>query len=147
MNTYTWEIQAFKVKRNEGELVNVVYQIQFLYRATDGEFKTFVSDVASIGGPDEENYTEYENLTQDQVVEWLESSVDVDALKIVSDGVNAQRNVDNAIVVITHYQRLLDYIVPDFVHILSDGNIIKSGGPELALEVEKNGYAGLINAA
>ena len=54
---------------------------------------------------------------------------------------------DNAIVVITHYQRLLDYIVPDFVHILSDGFIIKSGGPELAREVEKNGYSGLINAA
>ena len=76
-----------------------------------------------------------------------DSGLDVDALKIVSEGVNAQRNKENAIVVITHYQRLLDYIVPDFVHILSDGAIIKSGGPELALEVEKNGYAGLINAA
>ena len=81
------------------------------------------------------------------VLDETDSGLDVDALKIVSEGVNAQRNNDNAIVVITHYQRLLDYIVPDFVHILSDGVIIKSGGPELALEVEKNGYAGLINAA
>ena len=81
------------------------------------------------------------------ILDETDSGLDVDALKIVSDGVNAQRNDENAIVVITHYQRLLDYIVPDFVHILSDGNIIKSGGPELALEVEKNGYAGLINAA
>ena len=81
------------------------------------------------------------------ILDETDSGLDVDALKIVSDGVNAQRNEDNAIVVITHYQRLLDYIVPDFVHILSDGSIIKSGGPELALEVEKNGYAGLINAA
>ncbi len=81
------------------------------------------------------------------ILDETDSGLDVDALKIVSDGVNAQRNDDNAIVVITHYQRLLDYIVPDFVHILSDGRIIKSGGPELALEVEKNGYAGLINAA
>ena len=81
------------------------------------------------------------------ILDETDSGLDVDALKIVSDGVNAQRNEENAIVVITHYQRLLDYIVPDFVHILSDGNIIKSGGPELALEVEKNGYAGLINAA
>ena len=81
------------------------------------------------------------------ILDETDSGLDVDALKIVSDGVNAQRNNDNAIVVITHYQRLLDYIVPDFVHILSDGSIIKSGGPELALEVEKNGYAGLINAA
>ena len=81
------------------------------------------------------------------ILDETDSGLDVDALKIVSDGVNAERNNENAIVVITHYQRLLDYIVPDFVHILSDGNIIKSGGPELALEVEKNGYAGLINAA
>ena len=81
------------------------------------------------------------------ILDETDSGLDVDALKIVSDGVNAQRNDNNAIVVITHYQRLLDYIVPDFVHILSNGCIIKSGGPELALEVEKNGYAGLINAA
>ncbi|MDA9164330.1 Fe-S cluster assembly ATPase SufC [Alphaproteobacteria bacterium] len=81
------------------------------------------------------------------ILDETDSGLDVDALKIVSEGVNAQRNKENAIVVITHYQRLLDYIVPDFVHILSDGAIIKSGGPELALEVEKNGYAGLINAA
>ena len=72
---------------------------------------------------------------------------DVDALKTVSDGVNSQRSDSNAIIVITHYQRLLDYIVPDYVHILSDGMIIKSGGPELAREVEKNGYAGIINAS
>ena len=81
------------------------------------------------------------------ILDETDSGLDVDALKIVSDGVNAERNNENAIVVITHYQRLLDYIIPDFVHILSDGNIIKTGGPELALEVEKNGYAGLINAA
>ena len=81
------------------------------------------------------------------ILDETDSGLDVDALKIVSDGVNAQRNEDNAIVVITHYQRLLDYIVPDFVHILYDGCIVKSGGPELALQVEKNGYAGLINAA
>ena len=81
------------------------------------------------------------------ILDETDSGLDVDALKIVSDGVNEQRNDDSAIVVITHYQRLLDYIVPDFVHILSDGSIIKSGGPELALQVEKNGYAGLINAA
>jgi Fe-S cluster assembly ATP-binding protein len=81
------------------------------------------------------------------ILDETDSGLDVDALKIVSDGVNAQKNDENAIIVITHYQRLLDYIVPDFVHILSDGSIIKSGGPELALEVEKNGYAGLINAA
>ena len=81
------------------------------------------------------------------ILDETDSWLDVYALKIVSDGLNAQRSDDNAIVVITHYQRLLDYIVPDFVHILSEGVIIKSGVPELALEVEKNGYAVMINAA
>jgi Fe-S cluster assembly ATP-binding protein len=81
------------------------------------------------------------------ILDETDSGLDVDALKIVSEGVNAQRNKENAIVVITHYQRLLDYIVPDFVHILSDGAIIKSVAPELALEDHQNGYAGLINAA
>ena len=81
------------------------------------------------------------------ILDETDSGLDVDALKIVSEGVNSQRSDSNAIIVITHYQRLLDYIVPDFVHILSDGVIIKSGGPELALEVEKNGYVGMINAA
>jgi hypothetical protein len=85
MNTYTWEIQAIKVKRNEGDLVNVVYQIQYLYRVTDGEFKTFVQDSALVGSPDLENFTEYENLTQEQVVGWLENSVDVKALKTFVD--------------------------------------------------------------
>ena len=81
------------------------------------------------------------------ILDETDSGLDIDALKIVANGVNMLRNDDTSVVLITHYQRLLDYIVPDFVHILSDGNIIKTGGPELALEVEKNGYAGLINAA
>ena len=80
------------------------------------------------------------------ILDETDSGLDVDALKIVSEGVNSQRNENNAIIVITHYQRLLDYIVPDYVHILSDGMIIKSGGPSLALEIEKNGYAGIIDA-
>ena len=76
-----------------------------------------------------------------------DSGLDVDALKVVSDGVNQFRSKENSVILITHYQRLLDYIIPDFVHILVDGVIKKSGGPELALHVEKNGYAGIINAA
>ena len=74
------------------------------------------------------------------ILDETDSGLDVDALKIVSEGVNAQRNNDNAIVVITHYQRLLDYIKPDFVHVLMNGKIIRSGGPELAIELEKKGY-------
>ncbi|KAB2847234.1 MAG: Fe-S cluster assembly ATPase SufC [Melioribacteraceae bacterium] len=69
-----------------------------------------------------------------------DSGLDIDALKIVSEGVNTFKNKNNAVIVVTHYQRLLDYIVPDFVHVLSKGRIIKSGGKELALELEAKGY-------
>ena len=68
------------------------------------------------------------------------SGLDIDALKIVADGVNTLRNKDNSFLIITHYQRLLDYIKPDFVHVLMNGKIIRSGGPELAIELEKKGY-------
>lgn len=76
-----------------------------------------------------------------------DSGLDIDALKIVSEGVNHFKSNDNAVVLVTHYQRLLDYIVPDFVHVLHDGRIIKTGGKELALELEEKGYDWLIEAA
>jgi Fe-S cluster assembly ATP-binding protein len=69
-----------------------------------------------------------------------DSGLDIDALKIVADGVNYFRKKDNAVILVTHYQRLLNYIVPDYVHVLSQGKIIKSGGKELALELEEKGY-------
>jgi len=74
------------------------------------------------------------------ILDETDSGLDIDALKTVSDGVNALRGPDRAILVITHYQRLLNYIVPDFVHVLSAGKIVKSGGKELALELEERGY-------
>lgn len=74
------------------------------------------------------------------ILDETDSGLDIDALRIVSDGVNALRNEERSFLVITHYQRLLDYIVPDYVHVLANGRIIKSGGKELALELEKNGY-------
>ena len=74
------------------------------------------------------------------VLDETDSGLDIDALKIVSEGVNALRSPDNAVVVVTHYQRLLNYIVPDFVHVLVDGQIVKSGGKELALQLEEQGY-------
>ena len=77
------------------------------------------------------------------VLDETDSGLDIDALKIVADGVNTLRGKDRAFVVITHYQRLLNYIVPDFVHVLLDGKIVKSGGKELALELEQKGYAWL----
>jgi Fe-S cluster assembly ATP-binding protein len=77
------------------------------------------------------------------VLDETDSGLDIDALKIVSSGVNALRSPERATIVVTHYQRLLNYIVPDFVHVLSDGRIIKSGGKELALELEAKGYGWL----
>ena len=77
------------------------------------------------------------------ILDETDSGLDIDALKVVADGVNALRAPDKAVVMITHYQRLLDYIVPDFVHVLAKGKIIKSGGKELALELEDKGYAWL----
>jgi Fe-S cluster assembly ATP-binding protein len=80
------------------------------------------------------------------ILDETDSGLDIDALKLVAAGVNAMRSPDRAFVVVTHYQRLLNYIVPDFVHVLSNGRIVKSGGKELALELESRGY-GWIEAA
>ena len=74
------------------------------------------------------------------ILDETDSGLDIDALKIVANGVNKLKNKDNAVLVITHYQRLLDYIVPDFVHVLHNGKIVKSGGKELAYELEEKGY-------
>jgi Fe-S cluster assembly ATP-binding protein len=77
------------------------------------------------------------------ILDESDSGLDVDALQVVAKGVNSQRDGKRSFIVVTHYQRLLDYIEPDYVHILSNGKIVKSGGPELAKEVEKSGYAWL----
>ena len=74
------------------------------------------------------------------ILDETDSGLDIDALKIVANGVNKLKNKDNAIVVITHYQRLLDYIIPDHVHVLFDGKIVKSGNKDLAIELENKGY-------
>ena len=85
------------------------------------------------------------------ILDETDSGLDIDAMKAVADGVNALRSKDRAMIVITHYQRLLDHIVPDFVHVLSAGRIVKTGGKDLALELEKHGYdpikAGMAGAA
>ncbi len=81
------------------------------------------------------------------ILDETDSGLDVDAMKLVSEGVNALRSEGRSFLVITHYQRLLDHIRPDVVHIMADGRMIKSGGPELALEVEENGYADILAGA
>ncbi len=78
------------------------------------------------------------------ILDETDSGLDIDALKIVSSGVNKLKRADSAQLVITHYQRLLNYIVPDFVHVMADGRIVKSGGKELALELEANGYEAIL---
>ena len=75
------------------------------------------------------------------ILDETDSGLDIDALQVVADGVNACRDPNRSFIIVTHYQRLLDYIVPDYVHVLSDGKIIKSGGKELALELEEKGYS------
>lgn len=80
------------------------------------------------------------------ILDESDSGLDIDALQVVANGVNSQRDGERSFIVITHYQRLLDYIEPDYVHILAGGKIVKSGGPELAKEVEKSGYAWLNEA-
>ncbi|EDZ92410.1 MAG: Fe-S cluster assembly ATPase SufC [Limnospira sp. PMC 1291.21] len=81
------------------------------------------------------------------ILDETDSGLDIDALKIVANGVNQLANAENAMLVITHYQRLLDYIVPDYVHVMADGRIIKTGAKELAIELEKQGYDDIIEAA
>ncbi len=78
------------------------------------------------------------------ILDETDSGLDVDAMRLVAEGVNALRSPDRAFLVITHYQRLLDHIKPDVVHIMADGRIVRTGGPELALEVEQNGYGDLL---
>jgi Fe-S cluster assembly ATP-binding protein len=80
------------------------------------------------------------------ILDETDSGLDIDALKIVANGVNSLRSPERSMIVVTHYQRLLDYIVPDFVHVLSEGRIVKSGGKELALELEESGYTEIANA-
>jgi Fe-S cluster assembly ATP-binding protein len=81
------------------------------------------------------------------ILDETDSGLDIDALKVVSEGVNRLRGPDRAFLVITHYQRLLDHIIPDTVHVMAAGQIVKSGGKELALELEKNGYRDYATAA
>ena len=81
------------------------------------------------------------------ILDEMDSGLDIDALRVAADGVNALRSSERAMVVITHYQRLLNYIVPDVVHVMSKGRVVKSGGKELALELEESGYAKFEDAA
>ena len=112
---------------------------KFLYRAVNEGFS---------GGEKKRNEILQMAMLEPQlcILDETDSGLDIDALRIVADGVNALRSENRAFIMVTHYQRLLDYIKPDFVHVLADGKIIKSGGAELALELEEKGYGWLEQA-
>lgn len=109
---------------------------KFLYRAVNEGFS---------GGEKKRNEILQMAILEPKlcILDETDSGLDIDALKIVADGVNSLRSPDRSFIMVTHYQRLLDYIKPDFVHVLAHGQIIKSGGPELALELEEKGYGWL----
>jgi len=112
---------------------------KFLYRAVNEGFS---------GGEKKRNEILQMAMLEPQlcILDETDSGLDIDALRIVADGVNALRSENRAFIMVTHYQRLLDYIKPDFVHVLADGKIVKSGGSELALELEEKGYGWLEQA-
>jgi Fe-S cluster assembly ATP-binding protein len=112
---------------------------KFLYRAVNEGFS---------GGEKKRNEILQMAMLEPQlcILDETDSGLDIDALRIVADGVNALRSESRAFIMVTHYQRLLDYIKPDFVHVLADGKIVKSGGADLALELEEKGYSWLEQA-
>tara|TARA_B100000579_G_scaffold426026_1_gene432637 strand:- start:232 stop:993 length:762 start_codon:yes stop_codon:yes gene_type:complete len=112
----------------------------------DDSFKTRAVNVGFSGGEKKRNEILQMSLLEPKfaVLDETDSGLDIDALQVVAKGVNSLRNPERAMVVVTHYQRLLDHIVPDFVHVLVDGKIIRSGGSELALQLEEHGYSDLI---
>lgn len=127
------------VKLAKEEMKRVGMKDEFLYRSVNEGFS---------GGEKKRNEVLQMSLLQPRlaILDETDSGLDIDALKVVADGVNRLRSPDRSMIVITHYQRLLEYIVPDFVHVLARGKIVRSGGKELALELEAKGYGWLDEA-
>ncbi|HUH86965.1 MAG TPA: Fe-S cluster assembly ATPase SufC [Pusillimonas sp.] len=121
------------LKLIKAEMKTVRMKEEFLYRSVNEGFS---------GGEKKRNEVLQMSLLQPRlaVLDETDSGLDIDALRIVAEGVNRLRSPDRSLIVITHYQRLLDYIVPDYVHVLSGGRIVRSGGRELAVELEERGY-------
>jgi Fe-S cluster assembly ATP-binding protein len=147
MNFLRTALNSQRKKRGEGELSTP----EFLKRVRETAAKLNINpdmlkravNVGFSGGEKKRNEVLQMALLEPRiaVLDETDSGLDIDALKIVADGVNRLRGPDRGFIVITHYQRLLDYIVPDVVHVLSKGRIVKTGGKELAHELEANGYA------
>jgi len=126
-------LNAIKKSRGEKELEKLKFDEKILSRQLNVGFS---------GGEKKKNEILQMSVLNPKlsILDETDSGLDIDALKIVSKGVNALRNKKNSFLIITHYQRILNYIKPDFVHVLINGKIVKSGGPELALDLEKKGY-------
>ena len=139
-------LNAIKKARGEKELDAIEFLKLIKEKAKDLKFDEKILsrqlNVGFSGGEKKKNEILQMSILDPKlsILDETDSGLDIDALKIVSEGVNASRNGKNSFLIITHYQRLLDYIKPDYVHVLKDGMIIKSGGSELAQELEKKGY-------
>jgi Fe-S cluster assembly ATP-binding protein len=146
-------VNAVRKKRGEAEISTPDFLRFVRERAAalhiDPEMLKRAVNVGFSGGEKKRNEILQMALLEPKlgVLDETDSGLDIDALKIVAEGVNKLRSKKRAIVVITHYQRLLDHIVPDIVHVMAKGKIVRSGGPELALELEKKGYAAFEQAA
>ena len=142
-------LNAIKKARGEKELDAIEFLKLIKQKAKDLKFDEKILsrqlNVGFSGGEKKKNEILQMSILEPKltILDETDSGLDIDALKIVSEGVNSSRNGNNSFLIITHYQRLLDYIKPDYVHVLKDGIIIKSGGSELALELEKKGYESL----
>ena len=139
-------VNSIRKYRGEKEISSVEFMKKIKSKIKDVDFdESFINRAVNDGfsGGEKKRNEILQLLMMEPeiaILDETDSGLDIDALKIVADGVNTLRNKDNSFLIITHYQRLLDYIKPDFVHVLMNGKIIKSGGPELALELEKKGY-------
>lgn len=129
-------VEFLKLAREKCKLVNL--DQSFLKRGVNEGFS---------GGEKKRNEIMQMMLLEPKlcILDETDSGLDIDALQVVADGVNTMRNADRSFIVVTHYQRLLDYIIPDYVHVLADGKIVKSGDKDLALKLEKEGYGWLSN--
>ncbi|MDC0031583.1 Fe-S cluster assembly ATPase SufC [Candidatus Pelagibacter sp.] len=142
-------LNAIKKSRGEKELDAIEFLKLVKQKAKDLKFDEKILsrqlNVGFSGGEKKKNEILQMSILNPKlsILDETDSGLDIDALKIVSEGVNALRNKKSSFLIITHYQRLLDYIKPDFVHVLIDGKIVKSGGSELAHELEKKGYENL----
>ena len=147
-NAYLLKAALNEVRKHRGE--NELDAIEFMAFVKE-KMKVLEIDKTLLNRPVNEGFSGGEKKRNEifqmvvleprlAIMDETDSGLDIDALKVVSRGVNALRSPDRSVVVVTHYQRLLNYIVPDFVHVLSDGRIVKSGGKDLALQLEEKGY-------